>query len=146
MNDDGATEDGEFSFAIPDDYVPEAYRVEVICTDRGQHGQRSLATFVVRIDGTFDTASTRKAALPGAATFRVTCDDGALEDLPSGIGPRKVVGVDNRDDFDARRRWRFRCTTCGRDVPINEKTARTLVDAFASEPRRVVDVSLLPSA
>ena len=108
--------------------------IAVVCTDRGQHARMNFESIIVRDDGTVDTMKTRKAALPGSGT------------LGSSIGQRVVIATDgHRDDYDGRRRWRWVCDTCGRDVALNEDTFTAIVRAYAENHRRVLDLSLLPS-
>ena len=107
--------------------------VNVVCTDRGHHARSDIATVIVRDDGSVDTSTTRKAALPRSGQLR------------SAIGQRVIVATsDHRDDFDGRRRWRFPCPRCGRDVPMNEDSLRRAAVGCA-DAGMPFDISALPS-
>lgn len=117
------------------EFVPAVDFIAVVCTDDGQHARLDFEPVVVRADGTVDTMTTRKAALPGAGK------------LGSAIGQRVVVNTDgHRDDFQGRRAWRWVCPVCKRDVKLNDASLTKIAHAYIEAgARRVLDISLLPN-
>ena len=118
------------------------FDIKIVCTDRGQHGPAELATLRVREDKTFELAATRLAAAPWA-------DVPGAQIAAEGItvpAPKQVLKKtdDRRDNYGGRRRWRFSCARCGRDMPVNEPTMTKIVDAKVAIGEGIVDFSFLP--
>lgn len=117
--------------------APEGTVLEVVCTDRGEHGRRTLGQLRRTAEGVEDVRY-RVGATP---TGEVEVVDG----LPMISHHRGLLPVDDvRDDYDGRFRFRYPCRTCGRDVPLTAITATRLLDGLHDAGQRVVDVSLLP--
>lgn len=116
------------------DYIPVDSSIAVVCTDRGQHARMNFEAITIRADGTVATMTTRKAALPGSGA------------LGSGIGQRVVVATDgHREDYAGRRRWRWVCKTCGRDVALNQDSLVKLALGLVAANQRVFDISHVPT-
>jgi hypothetical protein len=115
--------------------------LKLICTDRGTHGSAEVATVRVEDDGSFDVVPTRLGPAPWADVPGAQIVVGDERHL----APRKVLrkSESRRSDFEGRRRWRFSCPRCSRDVPFNEDTMRKIVEVKMAAAETVTDVSWL---
>ena len=101
------------------------YFVAVVCTDRGQHKRRRLATVVRRMDG--------GRSMPGLGQFKYT--------PPAKHYPE--VYKDSSDSHDPRGAFVFWCPSCPRTPQIGDGRWWAAVDEAARVGLREIDVSLI---
>jgi hypothetical protein len=129
-----------------------AGQVRIVCTDRGTHPSRELAV-MRRLPHWPELEEVMRAAPeigPANATMLVDWDrTGAIESRngrrPDGVSAADVEALAPGEDTPPR--WRLRCPTCRRDVPLRHQQMTRLVAGVldSDTPSRPVDVSYLPA-
>jgi hypothetical protein len=112
------------------------FKIRIVCTDRGTHPSRELATLSWR--GTLGLLLT-EGGHDGDSIL-------AGGDRVSHRRPEAVVAssvVDQEDDHPNGPLWRFRCRTCRRDKPLRDKGLRELIVRYTTAGLSRIDISHL---
>ena len=112
--------------------LPDPARVvEVVCSDRGQHGRMGIATLVRTDDGVEELR------------WRAAGDTHPVEGRQRATRVLHLTPT-SRDDHAGRKRFRFRCDGCGLDKPMTGATLLPIVDAYSEAGTHAMDLSRLP--
>ncbi len=115
--------------------------VQVVCSDRGQHGRLELGGLRLGRSGVVEDVRVRTAPAPwgpGGALIEPTGERHALGPTVPARAP------ETRADHEGRTKFRYTCPVCSRDVPWNLETATKYFWGVRAAGRSVVDISLLP--
>lgn len=111
--------------------------LRVLCTGRDTHGQEVMARLLVHED---DIGSLTLADVPnctvGEVDAMVTIDEGLA---PDPVLHRRADGTPDGVHFTRT----FRCTRCGRTVPLREEKFKRWALALIVDGARRVDISRL---
>lgn len=110
--------------------MSQAYEIEFLCTDKGQHASRALALFSysLRPDG----ESAYFALMEGDMNSR------NWKAVPESERATKTIVRNGNITY------RMQCPTCGRDIQMTRENAATVVTSTHAAGRHSVDVSRMP--
>jgi hypothetical protein len=118
---------------------PEIFRLRVVCTDRGTHGERTLTVVKLDGDGELIEERVRQGQAPWSpAGTHIAIPEG--ERFP--VQPRIALNGGNcREVYHGGAKWRFRCATCREWPPVSDVRMRDAFDFRAAVDYDTLDVS-----
>jgi hypothetical protein len=134
--------------------MPGDRQLRIVCTDRGTHPSRELAVIHHTRQTRRSPEQLREAldanyggfSMQGQVAFLYTSDDliYRVGFRPARRGGALMCGeiIDSTDG----RRWRFRCPTCRRDVPMRQERLLRLVRQLIEAGRVSVDLSAVAAS